>query len=119
MSLKKLFVASLLLSLSTAASAEVVLEELIVTATKRSESTQDIALSIETLSGESMEAMGITDFSELQSTVPNLNVGGGITASAIVIRGLGSGQERSFEQSVGMFIDGMYMPRNRMYLSPF
>ena len=119
MALRKLLVVSLLLSLSTAASADVVLEELIVTATKRSESTQDIALSIETVSGETMEAMGITDFAELQSTVPNLNVGGGITSNSVVIRGLGSGQERSFEQSVGMFIDGMYMPRNRMYLSPF
>ena len=49
MALRKLLVVSLLLSLSTAASADVVLEELIVTATKRSESTQDIALSIETV----------------------------------------------------------------------
>jgi iron complex outermembrane receptor protein len=73
------------------ASAVIELEEVVVTATKRTESTQDIALSIETVSGETMEAMGITDFSELQSTVPNLNVGEGITSQAIIIRGLGSG----------------------------
>ena len=95
------------------------LEEIVVTATKRAESPQDIPLSIETVSGETMQDMGITDFTELQSTVANLNVAYGITTQVIAIRGLGSGQERSFEQSVGMFIDGFYMPRSRQYQSPF
>ena len=99
--------------------AEPALEEIVVTATKREQSTQDIPLSIETVTGERMEDMAITDFTELQSTVPNLNVGFGITSQSVIIRGLGSGAERTFEQSVGMFIDGMYMPRNRQYLSPF
>ena len=102
-----------------ASAQDAALDEIVVTATKREESTQDIPLSIETLSGELMEDMAITDFTELQSTIPNLNVGYGITAQSVVIRGLGSGQERSFEQSVGMFIDGFYMPRNRQYQSPF
>ncbi len=95
------------------------LEEIIVTATKRVESSQDIPLSIETVSGEMMMDMGITDLAELADTVPNLQVGYGITSQAITIRGLGTGQERSFEQSVAMFIDGMYMPRSRQYQSPF
>jgi len=95
------------------------LEEVLVTATKRAENPQDIPLSIEVISGETMRDMGITDFVELQSTVPNLNVAYGITTEVITIRGLGSGSERSFEQSVGMFIDGFYMPRSRQYQSPF
>ena len=95
------------------------LEEVVVTATKRAENPQDIPLSIEVVSGEDMRNMGITDFVELQSSVPNLNVAYGITTEVIAIRGLGSGQERSFEQSVGMFIDGFYMPRSRQYQSPF
>ena len=99
--------------------AQIELEEVIVTATKREESSQDIPLSIEIVGGEQMADMGIVDFTELQSTVPNLNVAYGITTQVIAIRGLGSGQERSFEQSVGMFIDGFYMPRSRQYQSPF
>ena len=95
------------------------LEEIIVTATKRVESSQDIPLSIETVSGETMMDMGITDLAELADTVPNLQVGYGVTSQAITIRGLGTGQERSFEQSVAMFIDGIYMPRSRQYQSPF
>ncbi len=95
------------------------LEEVVVTATKRAESTQDIPLSLTITSGEALENMAITDFGELQSSVPNLNVAYGITTQVITIRGLGSQQERSFEQSVGMFIDGFYMPRSRQYQSPF
>ncbi|MYH70370.1 MAG: TonB-dependent receptor [Gammaproteobacteria bacterium] len=95
------------------------LEEIIVTATKRAESSQDIPLSIETVSGETMMDMGITDLAELADTIPNLQVGYGVTSQAITIRGLGTGQERSFEQSVAMFIDGIYMPRSRQYQSPF
>ena len=95
------------------------LEEVIVTATKRIESSQDIPLSIETVSGDTMMDMGITDLAELADTIPNLQIGYGITSQAITIRGLGTGQERSFEQSVAMFIDGFYMPRSRQYQSPF
>ena len=95
------------------------LEEIIVIATKRAQSTQDIPLSLQTVSGDTMDKMMITDFSELQSTIPSLRVGYGITTETVVIRGLGSGAERSFEQSVGMFIDGFYMPRSRQYQSPF
>ena len=98
---------------------EVTLEEIVVTATKRDTSTQDIPLSLQTMSGDAMDNMLITDFTELQSAIPSLRVGYGITAETVVIRGLGSGAERSFEQSVGMFIDGFYMPRSRQYQSPF
>ena len=99
--------------------AQTELEEIVVTATKRTESPQEIPLSIDIVSGDQMQNMGITDFTELQSTVANLNVAYGITTQVVAIRGLGSGQERSFEQSVGMFIDGFYMPRSRQYQSPF
>jgi len=84
------------------ASAQSALEEIVVTATKRAESPQDIPLSLAVVSGEMMQNMNIDSFTELQSSVPNLNVAYGITTQVIAIRGLGSGQERSFEQSVGM-----------------
>jgi outer membrane receptor protein involved in Fe transport len=32
---------------------------------------------------------------------------------------MGSGEDRSFEQSVSMFVDGIYMPRSRQTRSPF
>ena len=113
------FVPLLFVTVLPVSNAYAQLEEIIVTATKRAESSQDIPLSIETVSGETMMDMGITDLAELADTVPNLQVGYGVTSQAITIRGLGTGQERSFEQSVAMFIDGIYMPRSRQYQSPF
>jgi outer membrane receptor protein involved in Fe transport len=35
------------------------------------------------------------------------------------MRGIGSGEDRSFEQSVSMFVDGIYMPRSRQTRTPF
>ncbi len=116
--IKKLCAAIALSQLAVSA-AQAQLEEVLVTATKRAENPQDIPLSIDVVSGETMKNMGITDFVELQSSIPSLNVAYGVTTEVIAIRGLGSGQERSFEQSVGMFIDNFYMPRSRQYQSPF
>ena len=113
------FIALLCLSFSSIIHAQGTLEEVIVTATKREASSQDIPISIETISGDSLDQMGIENFNDLSATIPNFTVGFGITSQSVIMRGLGSGQERSFEQSVGMFIDGQYMPRSRQYISPF
>ena len=101
------------------AHAQSVLEEVIVTATKRVSSKQDTPISLETVSGEFLQNMSIGSLNELDDSVPNLSIGYGIATQAITMRGLGTGQERSFEQAVGMFIDGIYMPRSRQYQSPF
>jgi len=96
-----------------------VLDEIVVTATKRAASAQDIPMSIEAVSGEKLEQQGISNFEDLSSTIPNFSVGEGIATTKVVMRGMGSGDNRGFEQSVGMFIDGVYMPRSRQYIAPF
>lgn len=101
------------------ATAQTILEEIIVTATKRETSIQDIPLSIEVITGDALNNRGIANLEELATTVPNLEVGDGLLTTGVAIRGLGSQPERSIEQSVGMFIDGVYMPRSRQYRSPF
>ncbi|MFK7957558.1 MAG: TonB-dependent receptor [Lysobacterales bacterium] len=95
------------------------LEEIIVTATKTAKSLQDVALSIEAVSGITLENYRIDGLKGLSDSIPNFTVSSGLTATNVSMRGLGSGQERGFEQAVGMFIDGQYMPRNRQYRSPF
>ena len=99
--------------------AQSVLEEVIVTATKRETTVQDIPLSIEVVTGDVLENRGITNLEELATIVPNLEVGDGLLTTGVAIRGVGSQPERSIEQSVGMFIDGLYMPRSRSYRAPF
>jgi len=95
------------------------LEEVVVTATKREESLKDVAMSVEVVSGDELMAAGITNFAALSDQIPNFFVGDGVVTTNVSMRGTGSGGDRSFEQSVGMFIDNIYMPRSRQYRSPF
>ncbi|MFK8049476.1 MAG: TonB-dependent receptor [Halioglobus sp.] len=114
---RKLLTTAVALSLPGAAMAQ--LEEVLVTATKRAQSTQDIPMSVEAFAGERLNQLGIKDFATLAETIPNFYVGDGVVTTNINMRGTGSGGDRSFEQSVGMFIDDIYMPRSRQYRSPF
>lgn len=98
---------------------ELALEEVIVTATKRAESIMDIPLSMSTFSGDLISDQAIGQLDELVTRVPNVHITGGAQTNRIAIRGMGPGNDRSFEQSVAMFIDGVYMPRSRQYRSPF
>ena len=114
---RNLVAAAVTLTLPSFAAAQ--LEEVIVTATKRAQSTQDIPMSVEAVTGEQLANQGITDFATLSEQIPNFFVGDGVVTTNINMRGTGSGGDRSFEQSVGMFIDDIYMPRSRQYRSPF
>lgn len=96
-----------------------VLEEVFVTAQKRTESLQNVPISIEVISGARIDAAGIQNMSALSTRVPNLIISEGVAHTIINIRGIGSGVNGAFEQSVGMFIDGVYMGRGRQYRSPF
>jgi iron complex outermembrane receptor protein len=95
------------------------LEEVVVTAAKRAESVQDIPMSVQAISGEKLNAMAISELGDLATTIPNFSIGDGVTTNLITMRGMGSGEDRSFEQSVSMFVDGIYMPRSRQTRSPF
>ena len=54
------------------------LEEVVVTATKRAASVQDIPMSVEAVTGEALNQQGISDFEDLSSTIPNFSVGQGM-----------------------------------------
>ena len=114
-----MMVPAILLGAQAALAQSPALEEVIVTATKRAVSTMDTPLSMETISGEALDQGNIGNLEDLVTRVPNVNITGGAQTNRISIRGLGTGNDRSFEQSVAMFIDGIYMPRSRQYRSPF
>jgi iron complex outermembrane recepter protein len=98
---------------------ELALEEIIVTAQKKSESLQDVPISMSVVSGEKIQQAGIKNIEDLSSYVPNLKMSKTLVGNAIFIRGVGSGINRGFEQSVGMFIDGIYAGRGNQFRSPF
>ena len=67
------------------------IEEVVVTATKKSESIQDLALSIEAFTSEDMTENMIDDMSDLAEVVPGLIMDKGIgSGSSYSIRGTGS-----------------------------
>jgi len=67
------------------------IEEVIVTATKRSASTQDIPVSVTAMNQENLEAMGVTNFSDYLIQLPGVTAGGsGPGQNTIYIRGVAS-----------------------------
>ena len=110
----------LLSNLALAADDDLVIEELVVTATKRAESLQDVAMSVNVVTGEKIDNLGIVGFEDLQSYVPNLTVHETIGSYIIRMRGVGASQNNlGFTNSVGLFVDGVYSGRSRSFQIPF
>jgi iron complex outermembrane receptor protein len=94
--------------------------DIIVTATRRSESLQKVPISLAVVSGKTLEAFHATDLRSALETVPNVSI---VTASGndvIYVRGFGSAPTNfAFDQSVALYVDGIYAGRTRQILSPF
>ena len=95
------------------------LEEVVVTAQKRSQSAQDVPIAITAMSAESMREAGVFDVSDLTDVNPSISFDTGQSSqnSSLKIRGIGTvGNGRTFEGAVGVFIDGVYRSRSAMAL---
>ncbi len=95
------------------------LEEVIVTAQLREQSLQDVPVSVNAVSGEKLLEAGLNKIQDLQAYVPNLTMSENGIGTAIYIRGIGSGINQGFEQSVGMYVDGVYYGRAQLARAPF
>ena len=88
---------------------------IIVTATKREQTLQDVPISVSVTSAETIERAQVRDLLDLQTLVPSLKVGQ-LQSSAntnFIIRGFGNGANNAgIEPSVGVFIDGVYRSRS-------
>jgi len=94
------------------------LEEIIVTAQKRAEGLSDVPISISAVSGKQIENYGQTNLEQISSAVPNLKITQTAIANRIAIRGIASGDNKGFEQSVAMFVDGVYYGRDQLSRLP-
>ena len=87
-----------------------VIEEVIVTATKRAESVQDIPQSITAVSGRDLEAKGIENYEDLTRTIPGVIATGGSNFNKFVVRGIqtSNGTSSSGEQKlVAIYLDDL------------
>lgn len=91
------------------------LEEITVTARRRSESLQDVPIAVTALTGLELNKLGATDITFLAQTTPNttLEVSRGTnTTLTAFIRGVGQQDPvAGFEAGVGIYIDDVYLNR--------
>lgn len=95
------------------------LEEIIVTAQKRTQSLQDVPVSVNVMTGSKLSEIGLNKIEDLQAYVPNLTMSETGIGTNIYMRGIGSGINQGFEQSVGMYVDGVYYGRSQLSRAPF
>lgn len=93
---------------------------IIVTAQKREQGIQDVPISMEVVSGETLTDFNVNDFRDISAYVPNVAVQTTAGNDVIYIRGFGSPPSNfSFDQAVSLYIDGIYAGRNRQAQAPF
>jgi iron complex outermembrane receptor protein len=121
--LRKLFGAAVIIVLSLPATAQttngaaattdtapVALEEIVVTAQKRSQDMQTVPIAVTAVSGNQLAALGIIDTHELSAAVPGLIVGVTSTSSSTYLRGVGqSTGTAGAEAAISTYLDGIYL----------
>lgn len=88
--------------------------DIIVTATKREQTLQDVPVAVSVTTAQTIERAQIRDIKDLGSVVPSLRVGERQSSqnATFYIRGFGNGANNlGIEPSVGVFIDGVYRSR--------
>jgi len=96
---------------ASSAKEQVALEEVVITATKRAATVQEVSVSVSALDNEALSLAGISDVSGLENVVPGMRFGQSGGEARIAIRGTRTNNVGSeAEQVVGIFEDGVYVP---------
>ena len=105
---------ALLAGIPAPALADGLLEEVVVTAQKRTQDLQDVPVAVSAFTGEMLRDSGVRDMFELAAIAPSLRVTQSQTSTTTVfgIRGIfTSSQNFGLESSVGLYVDGVYRAR--------
>lgn len=89
------------------------IQDIVVTAQRREQRLQDVPISVTVTTGEAIAKTGIRDLGDLARLVPGVKLATNTLSDNLNIRGIGSGVNAGFEQSVGTFVDGVYRGRSR------
>ena len=99
------------------------LDQIVVTAQKREQSSLDVPVAVTAYNEEALRAQNIQEVEDLKFASPSvtINVQQSRTQNApIQIRGIGTvGTNAAFEGAVGLYIDGVYRSRPGMALLTF
>ena len=95
------------------------LQEIVVTAQKRSENLQNVPIAVSALGADALERKGITSIDDIAGFVPNVDIKNTVSfagSSQILvasIRGIGQNDFAfNLEPGVGVYIDGVYYARS-------
>ncbi|MCY4198724.1 MAG: TonB-dependent receptor [Gammaproteobacteria bacterium] len=90
-----------------------IIEEIVVTARKRSENLQDVPAAVAAFNAEELEERGIDNLVEIARLTPNITVNetSGLIAGALQIFIRGIGNDPGFDQGVGVYVDDVYLNR--------
>ena len=105
---------------STAAAAAIDTNDIIITATRRSQVLSDVPIAVSAVSAEQLQNSGGSDIRQLNQLAPSLLVSSATNESSGVarIRGIGTvGENPGLESSVAVFIDGVYRSRTGVGLT--
>jgi iron complex outermembrane recepter protein len=109
------FVASSVSAFAQPAPSGGALEEIIVTAQKRTENLQEVPAAVSVVSAQELERRGVINLTSLQSLVPSLNFKDSATTldSSVFLRGVGTiNFSIAAEPSVGFVVDGVTYARS-------
>jgi iron complex outermembrane recepter protein len=88
------------------------LETIVVTAQKRSEESQDVAMAVAAFAADTLLDAGVTDAMQLQTVVPSLTYNATGYQAQPFLRGIGTRQSTvGLEPSIATYIDDRYVPR--------
>ncbi|MDC0640724.1 TonB-dependent receptor [Porticoccaceae bacterium] len=87
------------------------IDEILVTATKRTQNLQDISVSMTALSGDKLDAFGFEDTRDIFSQIPNVSSSEGSFSADITIRGNSTlNPTLAGEDNVALYFDEVYRP---------
>ncbi|MFC2950549.1 TonB-dependent receptor [Marinicaulis aureus] len=89
-------------------------DEIVVTAQKREQTLQEVPISISVVDGGDIKDQGIFSILDLSINMPGVSVFDSGTINVALIRGVGTEGNLGFEQSVGFFLDDIYLSRSRL-----
>lgn len=95
------------------------LEEIYVTAQKRTQTLKEVPISVNAISGDKIEKGGITSIERMADYIPSFNMTQTGIGTNISIRGITSGVNQGFEQSAAQFVDGVHFGRAQLARAPF
>ncbi|MBA6412226.1 TonB-dependent receptor [Parahaliea sp. F7430] len=98
-----------------AGSAQAQIEEVVVTAQKRTENLQETPIAISALTSNDMEKRGILDYDDIVKSMPTLSQTPYPSSDLLILymrgQGVSDPMQVTSDGSVGLYIDGLYISR--------